>query len=376
MSQEKRSALYSKYIIDGVKQELSPAQLLDSVSEIRDAASSSADSSQVIVDETAEVGLNPIVFDPQKVDEYLSLLQKTRRKFPVAFASSYTKCVIAGALIDALWKRGDFKLGDLTLDLSWDWEEGPVGNMAAFYESAIAAADYIDSLGLSICSYSYKSAKSCNFGVKLELRSPKADDDILDLPDRSASPVVRRGLAVKDSLDSDASSWLVYIPFDPAEYRFGGSLLSQALGRSGGVSLNVQDADYFMDCFEVVRELAQDGILLSAASVGEGGLMSAVKRMCSKGTGAGIDISDLMQAVGEQDPIRILFAEVPGVLVQIRDIDFDYLDAELLLQDVAFFPLGHPCKGSDEIYVKSSQKTGIQKILDSLIQNQCTEGED
>ena len=72
--------------------------------------------------------------------------------------------------------------------------------------------------------------------------------------------------------------------------------------------------------------------------------------------------------------MSILFSEIPGVIIQIRDIDFDYVDAELLLQDVAFFPLGHPNLKSGAVRVRSAEKTGIQTILESLMQN--AEGED
>jgi hypothetical protein len=92
------------------------------------------------------------------------------------------------------------------------------------------------------------------------------------------------------------------------------------------------------------------------------------------GVGLGVDVSDVMRAYQEQDVLRILFGEVPGAVIQIQDADFDYLDAELLLQDVAFFPLGHPVPGSDEVRVKASAKSGIQTILESLMQN--AEGED
>ena len=83
-----------------------------------------------------------------------------------------------------------------------------------------------------------------------------------------------------------------------------------------------------------------------------------------------------MTATGEKNIIRILFAEIPGVIIQVRDSDFDYLDAELLLQDVAYYPLGHPLRNGGELSVRSSEKTGIQNILESLIRNQCGEGED
>ena len=66
-----------------------------------------------------------------------------------------------------------------------------------------------------------------------------------------------------------------------------------------------------------------------------------------------------------------LFAErLNDMYLQVKD----YLDAELLLQDVAFFPLGHPVPGQPGIRVKASAKSGIQTILESLMQN--AEGED
>ena len=87
-----------------------------------------------------------------------------------------------------------------------------------------------------------------------------------------------------------------------------------------------------------------------------------------------VDLSGVMRSYQEQDPVRILFSEVPGAVVQIHDADFDYLDAELLLQDVAFFPLGHPVPGTTAIHVDASAKSGIQTILESLMQK--AEGED
>ena len=172
----------------------------------------------------------------------------------------------------------------------------------------------------------------------------------------------------------DPQSWVVYIPFDTSDFRLGGSLLSQTLGLGAGPCPQITDADYFMDCYEVVRELVEDGILLSGATVGEGGLLRTVRQMAADGVGLSVDVADVMRSYQEQDVLRILFGEVPGAVIQIHDADFDYLDAELLLQDVAFFPLGHPVPGSGEVRVKASAKSGIQTILESLMQN--AEGED
>lgn len=175
------------------------------------------------------------------------------------------------------------------------------------------------------------------------------------------------------TLAPDPQSWVIYVPFDTTDYRLGGSLLAQILDVGGGPAPQITDADYFLDCHEVIRELVEDGILLSGATVGEGGLLKTVRQMAD-GVGLTVDVSDVMRAYQEQDVMRILFAEVPGAVIQIHDADFDYLDAELLLQDVAFFPLGHPVPGRTDVRVKASAKSGIQTILESLMQN--AEGED
>ena len=192
-------------------------------------------------------------------------------------------------------------------------------------------------------------------------------------PFRSEHPQLGSRRSCPATLAPDPQSWVVYIPFDTAEFRLGGSLFAQVLDVGGGASPQITDADYFMDCHEVVRELVEDGILLSGATVGEGGLLRTVKQM-TECAGLSLDLSDVMRAYQEQDVLRILFAEVPGAVIQIQDADFDYLDAELLLQDVAFFPLGHPVPGQPGIRVKASAKSGIQTILESLMQN--AEGED
>lgn len=86
-------------------------------------------------------------------------------------------------------------------------------------------------------------------------------------------------------------------------------------------------------------------------------MVAALDSMVSPSVGADVNISDLKRAYPSSDVVRILFSEVPGVIFQINDSDYDYLDAELLLQDVMYFPLGHPVR----------RKGKVGAILDSLI---------
>ena len=242
--------------------------------------------------------------------------------------------------------------------------------------SVRAAADYVDALGVKFSGYRYARTtgeSELTLRTRITREADEEDFGFVSEPFRSEHPQLGSRRSCPATLAPDPQSWVVYIPFDTADFRLGGSLLAQELGLGGGPAPQITDADYFLDCFEVVRELVEDGVVIAGATVGEGGMLKAIRGMVD-GTGLALDLSDVMRSYQEQNPLRILFSELPGVVIQIRDTDFDYLDAELLLQDVAFFPLGHPVPGQAGIRVKASAKSGIQTILESLMQN--AEGED
>ena len=372
---KRRPIADSSYVIDGVARDFTPAQLLDAVSEFPRGCTP-ADPSAAIVDESLDPQVSLIAPDPRNTDAYLACVMNAGGDIPLSAAAACTRVKLAAALIEALWKKGDFRLEDLSVKASWSWNCDRIGSGAAFYESVLNASEYIDDLGLKFSSWTCRrstSASSVSFRPVLASQSNICAASLFfDSGTQRARMSSSRTCPA--SFVADERSWVVYIPFDTSEYRLGGSLLAQAIPTIAGASPEISDADYFIDCYEVVRELSQDGILLSAATVSEGGLLKTVSQMCPEGTGMEMDISDIMASAQEKNPVRVLFSEVPGAVIQIRDSDFDYLDAELLLQDVAFYPLGHPVAGGSGVRVKASAKTGIQRILESLMQN--AEGED
>lgn len=383
---EKTSALHSKYIIDGVSRRLTPAEMLDDClasAEVK--PNTESGEFEPIVDESTDPSPSIKKFLNQNVQGYLatvaSLLEEPR-PFPAAYADPYTRGRIAKALLDAVWLNGRFKLGDLTLAAKWKWNGKPLGNMAAFYSSAEATADYINNLGICLSGYSFtESGRVCQTSFKVgaceKAESPDEDDIFLpeDAPFGSEHPVLGRRRAVPDKLAADPDSWIIYVPFDTCDFRLGGSLLCDALGQNGDNFPEIGDADYFIDCYEVIREFIEDRIAVSAATVCDGGLLTALKLMCSGDVGADIDISGIMSAYGEDKKLRILFSEVPGAIIQIKDSDYDYVDAEFLLQDIAYYPIGHPVTGTGEVNVKAGG-SGIANILQSLLGSQTSEGED
>ena len=373
--ENKSAVLHSPYIIDGVRQSVTPAQILRDVS-IYPVESCPGDNLPPLVDETPDVGPSPVKLDSRKVEKYLSAVLKTQRIFPMAFAGPYTRAMISKTLIDCIWRLGHFRIGDISIDAHWNWNNLEVGNIAGFYHSVEALGDMLDSLNIGLRDFGCTATEGpCELRLSADLRPVSDEEELVEQPYTTPDP--HMGVAgISGSLQADEASWIVYVPFDSSSYRLGGSLLAQSQGLNPPTAPQIDDADYFMDCFEVVRELVEDGIVLAGATVSEGGLLPALKGMTTAGTGAVLDLSDLKRASTDADIVSILFAEVPGVIIQIRDIDFDYIDAELLLQDVAFYPLGHPAPNGGAVRVKASAKTGIQNILESLVQRQGGEGED
>jgi hypothetical protein len=92
--------------------------------------------------------------------------------------------------------------------------------------------------------------------------------------------------------------------------------------------------------------------------------------------GVEMNVGGVMSAYSGTDELQILFAHVPGVVLQISDSDYDYVDSQFVLQDIAYFPLGHPKYGVEGVSLQKSVRSGVSGILASLLNGQAAEGED
>ena len=367
--------LNSNYIIDGVQMPLTPAKMLREC--MTEPPLEPDGDAPTLADEREDPAPDNYCYDESLTERYAQLVDYLeKRELPIPFAGSYSAGKVAQALLDAIWMGGHFRLGDLTLKADWKWNAKEIGLAAAFYSSVEEACSYIDALGVKIEKYSLTSgAPSVSFKATTVAEAdedlPEEESLLRDLPYRTVNPRMSRRRKVSASLVPEAQDWILYIPFDPCDFRLGGSALCQALQTCPSTAPDIQDADYFMDCYEVVRELVEDGIVKAGATVADGGLMAALRSMSSV-TGASVSIHDICKAYGNELPLRVLFSEVPGVVIQIADIDYDYVDAELILQDVVYFPIGHPVPGKPG--VELTGKVEIPQILESLLNT--LEGED
>lgn len=390
---EKESALYSHYIIDGVRMDMTPAELLDECMEYEDPVLQSGFSD--IIDESTEPPLTSFVYEEKDEGAYLRQTVEAaseEREFRMLYPEHFTKLQIAKALLGRLWSDGHFKLGNLKLWAQWEWNTRPLGNMSAFYRSVESASDYIYGLGVGLEDYLFieeDGSSNVKFYAWLDDEYDRSSSAVQEdreevqytetalfksSPYESRHPWISDERKCPSDIVRDTGSRIIYIPFDTCRFNLGDSLLTQLNGHNGGKAPEINDPDYFIDCYEVVRELVEDGFVMAGITVADGGLVTAAERMCHA-CGMDLDIKGIMASYQEDSCARILFGEVPGILMQISDDNYDYVDSQLLLQDVAYYPIGRPSPSVKGTNISKERKSGVADILAALLRH-TSEGED
>jgi phosphoribosylformylglycinamidine synthase len=372
---EKESALYSHYIIDGMRLDMTPAELLDECMD--EEGFNPGTGFGDIIDESTEPPLSAFVYDNSKEQEYLAKTTAAaheERPFRMLYPEHFTRLQIAKALLGRLWSKGHFKLGNLKLWAQWEWDPSPVGNMSAFYRSVESASEYIYGLGVNLEDYLFiEGDEGCNAKFYAWLDNEYDTTLFKSSPFESSHPWIGEERACSSTINPDPESWIIYIPFDTCGYRLGASLLTEVAEHNGGKAPDIADPDYFIDCYEVVRELVEDGFVISGRTVADGGLITAAKNMCGQ-YGIDMDIKGIMSSY-QEERFRVLFGEIPGVIIQVSDENYDYIDSQLLLQDIAYYPIGHPRENDSDLNISETGKNGVADILISLL-GHASEGED
>ncbi len=131
---EQVSAFFSHYIIDGARQDATPAELLEECAgspdgNIRRSGICPGEEYGDIIDETTEPPLTAFAYDSCDAAGYLDMLKAANpqaRKFPLPYPGQFTRLRIASALIDMIWREGHFRLGNLRIRTEWAWDTAPV----------------------------------------------------------------------------------------------------------------------------------------------------------------------------------------------------------------------------------------------------------
>lgn len=220
-----------------------------------------------------------------------------------------SKLAIAEALTNLVWAPLTHGLKGVSLSANWMWPAKNEGENARLYQAVEAVSDFACALGINIPTGKDSLSMTQKYPNGEVVYSPgtviiSAVGEVSDIR-KTVSP----------DLKHEVGSTLLYIDFSKDELKLGGSSLGQVLSTLGNDAPTVTDASYFINAFETIQSLIQQNLILAGHDISSGGLVTTLLEMCFPSRQIGIDLTlDL-----GKDPIKKLFAENPGVVVQVTD---------------------------------------------------------
>ena len=148
-------------------------------------------------------------------------------------------------------------------------------------------------------------------------------------------------------------STLYHIDFSFDELRLGGSAFAQVHNKVGSDVPTVKNSEYFRDCFNAIQTLIQKGLILAGHDISAGGLITTLLEMTFANTKGGLNIN--LDKIKTDDLTKILFAENPGVVIQVANGNRTEVKKFLEDEGVGYINIGEPAEGRTLAIQKNGQ---------------------
>ena len=261
---------------------------------------------------------------------------------------------VAESLTNIVWAPLADGMKSLSLSANWMWPcRSQQGEDARLYAAVKALSDFCCALHINVPTGKDSLSLSQQYPNGEKIISPgtvivTSGGEVSDIR-KVVSPVVV----------NDKNSSLYHIDFSFDSLRLGGSAFAQSLGKVGDDVPTVKHPLYFADCFDAIQQMIKKGWVMAGHDVSAGGLLTTLLEMCFANTEGGMNIN--LYNMKDDDVVKLLFAENPGVVIQVSDkYKFEMRE---LLEDlgVGFAKIGYPTPGSRTLNVK---KDGWEHTFD------------
>ncbi|MCU0396831.1 MAG: phosphoribosylformylglycinamidine synthase [Cyclobacteriaceae bacterium] len=270
-------------------------------------------------------------------------------------ASAGSRLAIAEALTNLVFAPLTYGIKGVSLSANWMWPAKQPGENARLYEAVEAVSQFSIELGINI-----PTGKD-----SLSMTQKYPDGNVVLSP---GTVIISAVAEVEDirktitpALKSIPGSKIIYIDLSGDDIKLGGSSFAQIVNALGNDTPDVKDSSYFVAAFESVQQLIKNNHVLAGHDISAGGFITALLEMCFPTPGTGLSIS--LTNLGT-DLIKILFAENPGLLLQIEGNDaFSFLTK----RNIRYVELGSVI-GTPEIIVEHHAKSftfDIGKLRDT-----------
>lgn len=218
---------------------------------------------------------------------------------------------IAESLTNLVWAPLQDGIRGISLSANWMWPARNEGENARLYAAVKAASAFAIALGINI-----PTGKD-----SLSMTQKYPDNEKVFAPGTVIISAVAEVTGIKKTirpvLKNDPQSEIIYIPFTRSAFELGGSSFAQVLGQVGTKTPDVPDPDYFKLVFTAIQQLVNKELILAGHDVSSGGLITTLLEMTFPSLQGGLYLAT--DELNENDPIRMLFSEKPGVIIQVKN---------------------------------------------------------
>lgn len=219
---------------------------------------------------------------------------------------------VAESLTNIVWAPLSEGLDSVSLSANWMWPcRSQEGEDARLYKGVQALSDFCCALAINVPTGKDSLSMSQQYPNGEKIISPgtvivSAGGEVSDVK-KVVSPVMA----------NCQKSAFYHIDFSFDELRLGGSAFAQSLNKVGSDVPTCKNPEYFRDAFNAVQELVNKGLILAGHDISAGGLLTTLLEMCFANTDGGMEVC--LDKFPHEDIVKVLFAENPGVVVQVAD---------------------------------------------------------
>ena len=244
---------------------------------------------------------------------------------------------VAESLTNLVWAPLANGLDTVSLSANWMWPcRSQKGEDARLYKGVEALSDFCCALKVNVPTGKDSLSLSQQYPNGEKIISPgtvivSAGGEVSDIR-KVVSPVVV----------NDEHTTLYHIDFSFDDLRLGGSAFAQSRGFVGSDVPTVKNPEYFRDAFNAVQSLINKGLILAGHDISAGGLITCLLEMCFANTEGGLEIS--VDKFKHTDLVKILFAENPAIVVQVRNKDKKEFKEILDEAGIGYVKIGQPAE--------------------------------
>ena len=255
---------------------------------------------------------------------------------------------VAESLTNIVWAPLEEGLDSVSLSANWMWPcRAQEGEDARLYTAVKALSDFCCELQINVPTGKDSLSMTQKYPNGEKIISPgtvivTSGGQVSDVK-KVVSPVVQ-----------NVPSTLYHIDFSFDELRLGGSAFAQVNNKVGSDVPTVKKSEYFRDCFNAIQTLIQKSLILAGHDISAGGLITTLLEMTFANTKGGLNIN--LDKIKTDDLTKILFAENPGVVIQVANGNRTEVKKFLEDEGIGYVNIGEPAEGRTLSVEKNGQK--------------------